>query len=73
VSNATEDLGTILLDGLAGAAAIPTLAAGEIDGQVIRGERKPGRDPLDGDAKRRPVRFTGREEAERAHLVVVRA
>jgi hypothetical protein len=52
VSHATKDLGAVLLDRLAGTAAVPTLAAGEIDRQVIGSEGKPGWDPLDRHAKR---------------------
>ena len=70
VSNATQDLGAVLLDRLARTAAVATLATREIDREVIGGERKPGGHALDGDAKRWSVRFAGCQEAEGAHLVV---
>ena len=40
VSNATEDLGAVLLDRLSRTAAVATLATGEIDREVIGGERE---------------------------------
>ena len=43
VADAAEDLGPVLLDRLARAAAVAPLAAGEVDGEVVGGQGEPGR------------------------------
>ena len=49
MSDAAKDLGPVLLDCLARASAVAALAAGEVDGEVVGGDRQAGRDALDGD------------------------
>ena len=69
VADAGDDLGPVLLDRLARAAAVAALAAGEVDGELVGRQREPGRDALERDAERRAVRFAGGQEAESAHDV----
>ena len=60
-----EDLGPVLLDRLARAAAVAALAPGEVDRELVRGQGEAGRDALDRDAERLAVRFARGQEAER--------
>ena len=62
-----EDLGAILLDRLARAAAVAPLPPGEVDREVVGRQRQAGRHALDRDAQRRAVRFAGGEESEGGH------
>ncbi len=68
MADAAEDLGPVLLDRLAGAAAVAALAPGQVHGERVGGQAQPGRDALERDAEGRPVRLAGRQEAEPAHL-----
>ena len=45
MADPAQDLGAVLFDRLAGAATIPALAAGEVDGKVVGRDRRgpPGR------------------------------
>ena len=70
VSDAAEDLGSVLLDRLSRAAAVAALPAREVDGQVILGQGQAGRDALDRRAQRRAMRLPGGQEAERGHSAV---
>ena len=64
VADAADDLGPVLLDRLARAAAVAALAAGQVDRELVGRQRQPGRHALDRDAERRPVRLAGGQEAE---------
>jgi len=55
VPNPGDDLGPIVLDRLSRAAAVATLAAGEIGEEMLLGEREAGRHALDRDAQHRAV------------------
>ena len=67
VADPRHDLGAVLLDGLAGAPAVAALTAGQVERDRVGGQGQAGRDPLDDDPQRPPVRFPGGQEAEPAH------
>ena len=67
VPDPAQDLGAVLLDRLASAAAIALLAARQVDGDGVLRQREAGRDALDGGPERGSVRLPGGEEAERRH------
>ena len=68
-----QDLGAVLLDRLARAAAIALLAARQVDGDGVLRQHESGRDALDGGPERGSVRLPGREEAERRHSAAAAA
>ena len=73
VADAAEDLGPVLLDGLARPAAVAALAAGEVDREVVLGQGEPGGHALDGRPERLSVRLAGGEEPERGHSAAAAA
>src|SRR4029079_2518778 len=73
VADATEDLGPILLDLLARAAAVALLPTGEVRRDRVLGPSKARRDALDGDAEGGSMRLARSEEAERGHSAAATA
>ena len=67
VPDAGQDLRPVLLDRLARAAPVPALAPREVDGDVVLGQREPGRHPLDDRAERGAVALAGGQEPEAVH------
>ena len=67
VPDARHDLGSVLLDRLARAAAVPALATGEIDRQLVGGQGEPRRHALDRHAERLAVGFACCQESEAGH------
>ena len=65
--DAAQDLGTVLLDRLARAPAVPALPAREVHRQRVLGQRQARRHALDRGAKGRSVQFAGGQEAEGGH------
>ena len=57
VADAAEDLGAVLFDLLARAPPVPLLAAGEVGGDGVLGQREAGRHALDRDAEGRSMRL----------------
>ena len=71
VPDAGHDLGAVLLDRLARAAAVAALPPGEVDRQLVGGQGEPRRDALDDRAERLAVRFARGQEAEGTHRRLV--
>ena len=67
VSDATQDLGPVLLDRLAGATAVALLAPDQVERDFVGRELQAGRNTLDRHPQGRAVRFAGGQEAECGH------
>ena len=67
VADAGRDLGVVLLDLHAAAAAIAALAAGEVGGDVASESGRPAGSAFDDHGEALAVAFAGGEEAELAH------
>ena len=67
VADAGGDLGAVLLDLHAAAAAVAALAAGHVAGNVVLGEGQARGQALDEGGEALAVTFAGGEEAETAH------
>ena len=69
MANARQDLGPVVLDRLAGTAAVAALAAGEVDARSPSAVTlEAGGHALERHAQGRSVRLAGGQEAEPAHL-----
>ena len=68
VPDAAQDPRPVVLDGLARAATVAALATGEVDGEVVLGEREAGGHALDHGAQHRAVALAGRDEPEAVHV-----
>ena len=66
--DAAQDPRPVVLDGLARAATVAALATGEVDGEVVLGEREAGGHAFDHGAQHRPVALAGRDEPEALHV-----
>ena len=67
MANSGNDLRPIVLDLLAGTAAVAELAPGKIGGEISLREGEPGGHPFDDRAEGAAVRFARGQEAEPAH------
>ena len=61
-----DDLGPVVLDRLARAAAVAALAPGQVDGEAASVSEQPGRHALDDHPERRAVGFARGQEAQSA-------
>ena len=73
VADAGGDLGAVLLDLHAPAAAVAALAAGHVDGDVVLGEGQAGGEALDEGGEALAVALAGGEEAEASHQEACRS
>ncbi len=73
VADPAEDLGPVLLDGLARPAAVAALATSQVDRDVVLGQGQAGRHALDRRPERRSVRLAGGQEPESGHSAAAAA
>ena len=65
------DMSEVLLDLHAAPAAVPLLAASQLNGDVLLAQLEAGRDPLDDQGQAGAVRFTGSQIPEHDSVSII--